>query len=120
MIILSGNMVAFLKQASKHTFPNEFVGLLREKHGTITEILIIPGTQGGRGFGILKQHMIPMISDSIGSVHSHPSKNNRPSKQDLIFFQRNGKVHIIISYPYEDEDIAVYDNNGKKQDFLIH
>ncbi len=112
-------MVEFLKGVSKNNFPNEFVGLLREKHGVISEILIIPGSQGGRGFAILRQHMVPVISDSIGSVHSHPSKNNNPSRQDLRFFQRNGKIHIIISYPYEDKSIAVYDIAGKKQDFLI-
>ena len=119
MIILSRDMVEFLKGASKNTYPNEFVGLLREKHGIIREILVIPGSKGGKGFAVLHQYMIPIISDSIGSVHSHPSKNNKPSKQDLIFFQKNGKIHIIISYPYEDSNIAVYNINGESQDFLI-
>ncbi len=112
-------MVDFLKGVSKNNHPNEFVGLLREKHGMISEILVIPGSRGGRGFASMRQYMVPLISNSMGSVHSHPSNNNRPSKQDLIFFQRNGKFHIIICFPYEDENIAVYDNNGKKQDFLI-
>ncbi|MCC7552686.1 Mov34/MPN/PAD-1 family protein [Candidatus Micrarchaeota archaeon] len=119
MIILSKDMIEFLKMAAKNSFPNEFVGLLREKHGIISEILVIPGSQGGKGFALLQPHMVPIISDSIGSVHSHPSNNTTPSKQDLLFFQRNGKIHIIIGYPYEDKTITVYDNNGKKQDFLI-
>lgn len=119
MIILSRILVEFLKGAAKKNYPNEFVGLLREKHGIISEILIIPKSVGGKGFATLHTYMIPMISDSVGTVHSHPSKNNRPSRQDLRFFQRNGRTHIIISYPYEDKDIAVYDIAGTKQDFLI-
>jgi proteasome lid subunit RPN8/RPN11 len=119
MILLSKTMVDFLKGAAKHTYPNEFIGLLREKNGVISEILIIPNSQVGKGFAFLRDIMIPIVSDSIGSVHSHPSRNNKPSKQDLIFFQRKGKIHIIICTPYEDRDIAVYDKNGTQLDFKI-
>jgi len=47
-------------------------------------------------------------------VHSHPSGNPRPSEDDLITFQKHGRVHIIIAYPYEDDTWRAYDYTGKE------
>lgn len=47
-----------------------------------------------------------------GSVHSHPSGNNRPSRADRHFFAKTGIVNAIISYPYTKNTIRFYDHNG--------
>ncbi|MEM4710752.1 MAG: Mov34/MPN/PAD-1 family protein [Candidatus Woesearchaeota archaeon] len=47
-----------------------------------------------------------------GSVHSHPSGNNKPSKADREFFRKTGIINAIISYPYKKNNISFYNHEG--------
>lgn len=49
-----------------------------------------------------------------GSIHSHPSSNNKPSTMDLRFFRKLGIVHCIIAYPYTIDSIKFYNHNGEE------
>lgn len=55
----------------------------------------------------------------FGSVHSHPSFSNKPSKADLAFFRKYGIVHAIICRPYNEKSITFYDYNGQVLDVEI-
>ena len=57
---------------------------------------------------------LPVMSGSVGSVHSHPGAHNRPSNADLRFFNKHGFVHLIIANPYNRESIQAYDFYGNK------
>ncbi|MDO8661032.1 MAG: Mov34/MPN/PAD-1 family protein [Candidatus Woesearchaeota archaeon] len=59
------------------------------------------------------EQRLPLLSDAVGSVHSHPSGSNSPSRADLEFFAKTGTVHIIVCFPYHLKNIRLYDINGK-------
>ena len=40
---------------------------------------------------------LPMTSDVRGTVHSHPSPNNLPSRADKAFFNKYALVNFIIA-----------------------
>ena len=105
----------FILGVSRDLHPKEFAGILREKDGMIHEVLVLPSSIWGQGFAQISPPHIPYDKDVVGTVHSHPSENTNPSKADLIFFGKRGKIHIICGYPYKNiSDLSVYDNHGEK------
>jgi len=105
----------FILGVSGRVYPNEFGGMLRGEKDIITEVLIIPGTTFGDSFTSTPLYMIPIDYSIIGSVHSHPSSSFTPSREDLIFFGKTGRVHLIARYPYRDiNDLAAYNRNGER------
>lgn len=101
----------FILEASKSMAPDEFAGLLQEKDGIITEVLILPGTESSNTNAILRLYMMPNIK-AVGSVHSHPGPNRSPSQADLHLFSRTGNYHIIAGSPYNEESWTCYNREG--------
>lgn len=104
-------------EASKSTYPNEFGGLLRideERKDVIDEIVILPGTISGESHAIFRMHMMPIDFSIIGTVHSHPSFNNKPSDADRELFGKKGRIHIIVASPYNMSSWKAYDYNGNE------
>jgi proteasome lid subunit RPN8/RPN11 len=100
--------------ASKNVYPNEFIALLRDDdNGVIMQILLLPRSTYGNGFSSIDFNMVPMFLHSCGSVHSHPVPENYPSRGDKLFFSRLGRVHIIVGYPYGEQDAKAYDRKGR-------
>ena len=104
----------FILEVSKSTAPNEFAGLLRAEDGIITEVIVLPGTESSDVSAVMHIYMLPMISVA-GSVHSHPTSNIRPSKQDLSLFARTGNCHIIVGFPYDEHSWGCYDAYGERR-----
>lgn len=102
----------FILEASKSMAPQEFAGLLQEKDGIITEVLILPGTESSDTNAILRLYMMPNIK-AVGSVHSHPGPNRNPSQADLHLFSKTGNYHIIAGRPYNEENWTCYNREGK-------
>jgi proteasome lid subunit RPN8/RPN11 len=94
--------------------PREVGGLLLGKKKTLeaNDFVIIPGRFQ---YSSIYIHMdrIPIYPNLIGTFHSHPSPNSRPSGADLDLFGRLGKVHLIFAYPYDLNSIGVYESSGK-------
>ena len=109
-------------ESAKSIFPKEFGGLLRVdsklKH-TIIEVILLPGTISGGSQAIFKLHMLPIDFSIIGTVHSHPSGNPRPSKADLTLFDKYGRIHIIVASPFNEYSWKSYDYMGKEIDIKI-
>jgi len=106
--------------ASRELHPREFSGLLRQENGVITEILLVPATTFGEGFSQTRFDMIPIDRSVAGSIHSHPAENFKPSKQDLHYFGKIGKIHLIVKYPYgSPADIAAYDREGNRIELMV-
>ena len=120
-IVLSSGTAENIMEFANKNYPKEFVSLLR---GEIKDgKLIIDGLyylpfQSSKKAAFITYN-IPTMNDLVGSVHSHPSRKSGPSETDLRFFNKRGAVHMIISYPYEKEDIACYGLYGDELEFSI-
>ena len=115
---IARDTLKFILETSRSSMPMEFAGLLQAEDEIITEVLILPGTETSRINAIVKLYMMPNMS-IVGSVHSHPSSNIRPSQQDLQFFSRTGNYNIIVGPPFDENSWACYDVLGRKRDLLI-
>ncbi len=102
----------FILEASKSSMPAEFAGLLQADGGIITEVLILPGTESSRMSALIRLYMLPNMK-IVGSAHSHPSSNIRPSTEDIRFFSRTGDYHIIAGPPFDGSSWACYDSSGQ-------
>ena len=120
MIRIERKALEFMLGASRELYPREFAGMLRAEDEVITEVIVLPATVYGNGFALTKPHMAPIDRSLVGSVHSHPSRNRRPSSTDLVSFGKKGWVHFILSYPFgSEDDMSAYDSKGEPVDFSI-
>lgn len=120
MPVISRAALEFALGVSRELYPREFMGLLRGKGEEISEILVLPASLWGDGFAQISGMHVPMDKSIIGSVHSHPSGNNRPSEQDLVEFGRSGNIHLILRHPYGSiRDVACYGTDGKRLDITV-
>ncbi len=106
-------------EASKDSYPNEFGAFLKAEEGVIYEIALLPGTISGNVHVIFPQYSIPIDFNYVGSVHSHPSGNTRPSDADLHMFSNTGPLHIIVGYPYSLESYSAYNRNGNPEKIKV-
>ncbi|MDO8627309.1 MAG: Mov34/MPN/PAD-1 family protein [Candidatus Diapherotrites archaeon] len=114
------NVLESVQLASKRIYPNEFISLLSgDKDKELIDSLIIVPSIFGRDFSSTSFDLVPFNSGMLGSVHSHPSPNNLPSDADLEVFQKTGRVHIIIGYPYNYKSFNLYNYKGEKISFEI-
>jgi proteasome lid subunit RPN8/RPN11 len=107
-------VLRMILESAKSSFPNEFGALLRAEEGEISEVILLPGTISGNTSALFQLNMRPIDFSIVGSAHSHPSGNYRPSDADLEFFRRSGYVHIIVGYPYTMDTWAAYDVSGNR------
>ena len=105
-----------IKQAAKDLHPREFLALLStgRKKDVISELVLLPQMVYGKRHATFNIYMAPFDRSIVGTVHSHPSGNASPSEGDLLTFQKHGRIHIIIAYPYEDDTWRAYDYTGKE------
>ncbi|MCS7132025.1 MAG: Mov34/MPN/PAD-1 family protein [Hadesarchaea archaeon] len=103
----------FMLEVSRKSHPYEFAGVLRAKGGLVREVLVLPGTHSSNRSALLRLHMLPIDRSACGTVHSHPSPDPRPSREDLTLFAKFGRVHIIIAYPYDESSWRAYDHRGE-------
>ncbi len=101
-------------EVSKESYPKEFIATLIAKKGIIEEINLLPGTLSGNRMAIIHTHMQPpdITLSVVGIVHSHPSRDFRPSGADLHFFSKFGNTHIIVGVPYNIDSWQAYDVYG--------
>src|SRR5437879_8415646 len=85
-------------EASRDMYPREFGAILRAEEGTITELILVPGTVSGKRHAIFQLHTLPADFSVVGTVHSHPSGVCEPSDEDLALFNKFGGIHIITCY----------------------
>ncbi|MEM1512666.1 MAG: Mov34/MPN/PAD-1 family protein [Candidatus Jordarchaeales archaeon] len=113
-------LVDGLLEVSREVHPREFIGLLRAERGVISEVIIPPFSIYGLGESSFSPYDLPIDPSLVGSVHSHPSGDPRPSKQDVNVAFSFGFVHLIITYPYScHENIYAYDKEGKPLKLII-
>ena len=106
-------------EASRDTHPLEFGAILRAEEGTITELLLVPGTLSGKRHAIFQLHMLPPDFAVVGTVHSHPNGVYEPSDEDRALFNKFGGIHIIVGYPYADDTWAAWTNKGTRTSLKV-
>jgi len=116
-VSISKELLQTIFEGAKSLYPKETILMLRGKRQkdiiTITEFLVPPLANYGRGFANVRLHMLPMDFSLVGTVHSHPSGNINPSSADLNHFF--GPVLMIVGYPFTDErNVAAYNRDGEK------
>jgi proteasome lid subunit RPN8/RPN11 len=113
------DLLSLLLQLGREQHPNEFAGLLREQDGVIEEIDLLPGTTSNEFSASLFLDMMPLDTHLAGSVHSHPNGVIFPSDADLGFFPRTGRYHIIVGFPYEEDDWRCFSASGTPVDIGV-
>ena len=115
---IASDTLIFILETSKSTAQQEFAGLLQEKDGIITEVLILPGTESSEQNAVIKLFMMPNVK-AVGSIHSHPGPNHEPSQADLHMFSKTGNCHIIVGYPYDRQSWTCYDTEGNVRELQV-
>ncbi len=121
-INIDRELVEEIIDIAKESYPNEFSAMLQGKVKDsilkIDELIFLPGAASESG-AFMEIFMMPMLSDAVGSVHSHPGYSAQPSGADLQFFAKRGYFHMIIAQPYNEESIHAYDGYGELVDYSI-
>src|SRR2546428_9744500 len=100
-------------EASRDMYPREFGAILRAEEGTITELILVPGTVSGKRHAIFQLHTLPADFSVVATVHSHPSGVYEPSDADLALFNKFRAVHIITRDAYAEDTSAPRTNKGR-------
>jgi proteasome lid subunit RPN8/RPN11 len=118
-VVIKKDVVENIIELAMQAYPKEFIMLLKgsAKGKKLVIDSLIFQTYHASNESTLVRFDLPLMSGSVGSVHSHPGASNRPSGADLRFFNKNGFVHLIIAYPYTRETIQAYDLYGNRIGF---
>lgn len=111
---ISRKALRMILEASRDMYPREFGAILRAEEGVITEILLVPGTVSGERHAIFQLHMLPADFSVVGTVHSHPSGDFRPSDEDRRLFSHFGGVHVIVGHPYAEDTWSAWTYAGER------
>ena len=116
-VVIDRELVNMILEGAKSLYPRESFLLLRGKKSKntikVTDLLVPPLANYGRGFAEVQLHRLPMDFSIVGTVHSHPSGNLKPSSTDLNHMI--GRVLMIMGFPFADEtNIAVYSRSGER------
>lgn len=121
-ILFNSVVVESLLAYAKNVYPNEGILLLRGKNRgdglRITEVVIPPLATHGAFFSAFPLHMLPFDLSIIGTAHSHPSGEARPSVADLNNFY--GRIMVIIVPPFRSgNDIGIFNRDGDPLPFEV-
>ena len=121
-VSMNAELLNSIFEGAKRLHPKETILLLRGKKRKneirVSDLVVPPLAVYGYGFANLPFHRLPMDFSVVGTVHSHPSGNIKPSNVDLNHFF--GRVLMIVSFPFTSaQNAAVYDSNGEKLKFQI-
>ena len=110
-----------IKEAAKDLYPREFLAFLSlgDTKDIISELVLLPQMVYGKGLATFNRYMAPFDQSLVGTVHSHPSGVPKPSVGDLETFSKQGRIHIIIASPFNDESWRAYDSNGNTIELLV-
>jgi len=121
-VSMSAELLDSIFEGAKRLYPKETFLLLRGKKSKneirVSELVVPPLVVYGYGFANLPFYMLPMDFSVVGTVHSHPSGNIKPSSVDLNHFF--GRVLMIVGFPFANaQNVAVYDSHGEKLQLQI-
>lgn len=103
-------------EAANNCYPDEFFALIGgyRKKKIVDEMVVVPAVYG-ENYSLVKTWLVPIDRKIVGTLHSHPSPNNRPSPADVRTFAHFGDINLILGHPYRLESVAAYDALGKTE-----
>src|SRR3989338_8918084 len=107
-IFISRSVIYRIIEFANSNYPKEFVAFLK---GKILNTFL-------NSKSIKKQ--FPLEKKIFETIHSHPGYSNGPSYQDLLFFNDNGTLHLIICKPFNLNSIRAYNALGKEINFKVY
>ncbi len=121
-VLMTAELLDSIFEGAKRLYPKETFLLLHGKKSKseirVTDLVVPPLAVYGYGFANLPFHMLPMDFSVVGTVHSHPSGNIKPSRVDLNHFF--GRVLMIVGFPFASaQNVAVYDSKGERLPFQV-
>ena len=116
IVSIPSELLETILEGARQLYPRESFLLLRGKKSKdvirVSDLVVAPFAVHGRGFASYSAHMLPMDFSVVGTVHSHPSGNIRPSYVDLNHMM--GRILMIVGYPFLDKrNVAVYGSDGE-------
>jgi len=122
IVSMNAELLNSILEGARRLHPKETILLLRGKKSKneirVSDLVVPPLAVYGHGFANIPFHRLPMDFSVVGTVHSHPSGNIKPSSVDLNHFF--GRVLMIVSFPFTStHNAAVYDSNGEKMKLQI-
>lgn len=94
--------------------PNEVGGILLGSKEMIYDFIIVPGEFSPKSVN-MRFDELPIYVNAVGTFHSHPGGDVRPSAADRQVFSRSGRVHMILS----GTEFGAYDSSGKKSEMVV-
>ncbi|MGB9748562.1 MAG: Mov34/MPN/PAD-1 family protein [Candidatus Woesearchaeota archaeon] len=120
-VFIKEDVIITILDFAKHNHPKEFIAFLggNVKNNSLEiDRLLYQRFHSSTDSAYFKME-IPISENFFGTVHNHPNNLNLPSSEDLFMFGKYGFIHLIVCYPYSEEDIAAYDFKGERIDFEI-
>jgi proteasome lid subunit RPN8/RPN11 len=116
-VLIEWELLQTILEGARRLYPREVILLLRGKKKKnlikVSELVVPPLATYGSSFAHIPFHMLPMDFSIVGTAHSHPSGNLRPSATDLNHLF--GIILMIVGFPFTDErNVAAYNRNGEK------
>ena len=120
-VFIEREVIKTIREYAKKAHPNEFSAYLQGK--VTNKVLYCRGIVYEHYHATETQTVIsadlPLLSEVVGTVHSHPSFNNLPSAADKKTLFGMGLVNFIICQPYTFQRLAAYDSKGRPIDFTV-
>ena len=105
---------------ARGAYPKEFVAFLQgkivkrgERRVALVDGLSVIKYVANERSTAFDLHDLPLLHGSVGTVHSHPAPDPRPSAADRRLFERFGWCHVIIGTPYTARSFVCYDMKGR-------
>ena len=121
-IFISRSVIFRIMEFANSSFPKEFIAFLKgkieDKRLIINDLVYQHFKASFHSANV--EDRLPLSREVFGSVHSHPSNNNTPSLPDLLFFSKNGTLHLIICKPFNLTNIKAYSSHGKEVRFTVY
>lgn len=118
-IIFKHDVIDSILTFCKLHHPNEAIlvlcGSSKKDKLIIDRLMIPPLSEYGPYYSGFPISMLPYDRSIIGTAHSHPSGDPTPSITDLHNFI--GLISVIVRYPYEDNDLFVYNSRGESLEY---
>ncbi|HEX5905180.1 MAG TPA: Mov34/MPN/PAD-1 family protein [Candidatus Nitrosocosmicus sp.] len=121
IVTITKNVIDGIISYSKMHHPYEGILILEgERRKTeifINNLVIPPFSVHGPFYSGFPINELPFDLRYVGTAHSHPSGSSQPSLEDLNHFY--GLISIIISHPYEEQNLYAFDSQGREVQLVI-
>lgn len=131
IVAISDSTLSLLLELARESHPDEMLAILtaepisevRLKHPAeftvedphiITGFDVPPRLRNSPTQVQFSPHMLPITTNTVGVVHSHPNGVLQPSMTDLNQGLSVGNTHIIIGAPYTSESLRAFNSTGER------